>query len=75
MRIHLPILAAAAALALAGCSDGGRDNQTTSSVEKVDRAPQVDTDPTPDTGTGGASQTVSPDSTVNGAPDQPKPSQ
>jgi hypothetical protein len=54
---------------LAACSDADQ-NPTSSSVEK---APQVDTDPTPDTGTGGESQSVSPDGTVNGAPPPPAP--
>lgn len=66
MKTHIATLLIAASL-LAGCSD----NTSTQSVGGNDQAPQVDADPTPDTGTGGPTQTVSPDSTINSAPGQP----
>lgn len=70
---NLSFIVAATALMLAACSD--TDTNTTSSVEHRDTAPQIDADPTPQTGTGGASQTNSLDGTVNGAPGQPRPAQ
>ena len=52
-------------LLLAGCDS--TDSNTTSSTE-TDPNPRIDVDPTPETGTGGPSQAVSPDSNTNGAP-------
>jgi hypothetical protein len=53
----------------ASCSDNSSPDasQTTNTLPE-NRTPQVDTDPTPDTGTGGESQTKAPEGTVNGAP-------
>ena len=68
----LSFIVAATALLLAACSD--TDTNTTSSVEQRDTAPQIDADPTPDTGTGGESQ-ATPDGTTNGAPGQARPVQ
>ncbi len=67
MRIHIALFIIATAMA--GCSN---DDTSTSSVRQDDAAPQVEADPTPDTGTGGDTQ-ATPDGTANGAPDQPRP--
>lgn len=62
---------------LAACSD--TDSTTTRSTEP-DPTARVDTDPTPDTGTGGPAQYSTPDKTLNGSPgaapmhNQPTPS-
>lgn len=66
MRISIALVVIAAAIA--GCSN---DDTSTSSVKQNDPAPQVETDPTPDTGTGGDMQSVTPGGTVNRAPSQP----
>lgn len=71
MKIRLAMLAVTAAL-LAGC---GNDDASTSSIERTDTAPQIDADPTPQTGTGGPSETTAPAGTVNGAPGQPRPAE
>ncbi len=68
MRIHIALFVIAAAMA--GCSN---DDTSTSSVR--DAAPQIEADPTPDTGTGGDMQQATPDGTVNGAPGQTRPAQ
>jgi hypothetical protein len=53
----------------AGCSDNSSpDASETTNTLPENRTPEIDADPTPDTGTGGKSQTTSPDGTVNGAP-------
>ena len=59
------LLAVIAMLLVVGCSE--QDPIATPSAE-TDPSPQVDTDPTPETGTGGPSQSTSPDTTTNGAP-------
>jgi hypothetical protein len=59
------LLPAAFLLALAGCNQP--DAEAPGSNTAVP-AESVDTDPTPQTGTGGPSETASPDATVNGAP-------
>lgn len=70
LLLALPILIVAA------CSDDPVQKPTT----EPDPTPQVDTDPTPQTGTGGESESTSPDGTTNGAPgaapmqNQPTPS-
>ncbi|SMH53959.1 hypothetical protein [Mesorhizobium australicum] len=66
MRISIALVVIAAAIA--GCSN---DDTSTSSVKQNDPAPRVETDPTPDTGTGGDMQSATPGGTVNRAPDQP----
>ena len=54
---------------LANCSDNSSpDASQDANSQPENRAPQVDADPTPDTGTGGESQSTSPDGTVNSAP-------
>ena len=53
------------ALALIGCSD--TDSNAPGSDAAIQNVP-TEKDPTPETGTGGASQTTSPDTTTNGAP-------
>jgi hypothetical protein len=61
-------LLCAAALS-AGCSDNpSPDASEAANTLPENRTPQIDADPTPDTGTGGESQTRAPDGTVNGAP-------
>jgi hypothetical protein len=52
-----------------GCTDNSSPDasQTTNTLPE-NRTPQIDADPTPDTGTGGESQTKAPEGTVNGAP-------
>jgi hypothetical protein len=52
-------------LGLAACSDS--EPNATSSTQ-VDPNPQLDADPTPDSGTGGETEAATPDATVNGAP-------
>ena len=63
MRKHL-VIAAAILAVLTGCNQPDPDAPGSDAAQK----PPVDTDPTPNTGTGGASQTTSPDGTTNGAP-------
>lgn len=66
MRNSRPFLGALFAGALlVGCSQSEEDIQRT---KQPDPAPQIDADPTPQTGTGGESQTNNPDGTVNGVP-------
>ena len=63
------VLAAAMMLVVAGCSDNSSPNssQDANSLPE-NRTPEIDADPTPDTGSGGDSQAKSPDTTTNGAP-------
>ncbi len=62
MKIPTLFLALSAAALLAGCSQP--DPEAPGSDQPIENAP-VDADPTPQTGTGGKSQTTSPDATVN----------
>lgn len=59
------LLPAAFALALAGCNQPEENAPGTSAPVPPEA---VEADPTPQTGTGGPSETASPDATVNGAP-------
>ena len=59
------LLPAALALALAGCNQPEENAPGTAAPVPPEA---VDADPTPQTGTGGPSETASPDATVNGAP-------
>jgi hypothetical protein len=77
MRPSLKLLPAilVLGLAIAGCNDNSspQAQPDASSLPEpqspsADQTPDVDADPTPDTGTGGESQTTSPDGTVNSAP-------
>jgi hypothetical protein len=73
VRKRLENFLATAALLLAvgsfaGCSDNSSpEAQPEANSQPENQTPQVDADPTPDTGTGGNSQTKSPDGTVNSA--------
>lgn len=62
------------ALSVAACD--GTDSNTASSTEP-DPNPRIDTDVTPPSGTGGGTQTVSPDGTTSSTqktvPNQPAP--
>ena len=72
MKIRTTLLMAMPLLLVfAGCNDRNTTNEQAnkpaSQTAPIQNAP-TDTDPTPQTGTGGESQTTSPDSTVNSAP-------
>lgn len=66
-RTFLIIATGASLLGLAGCNNESNVDKTTA-TSTVNKAPQVDADPTPDTGTGGSQQNATPDGTINGAP-------
>ena len=57
-----PLIAAALLLTLAGCDNSDRDAAKTDTLnsQPADTNPQVDTDPTPQTGTGGEQQGTEP---------------
>jgi outer membrane biogenesis lipoprotein LolB len=62
MKAIVPALAIAA-LALAACSDNADRDATKSDTlnsQPVEQNPQIDRDPTPDTGTGGEQQGTEP---------------
>ena len=65
MRKAPLIVITAMTLALAGCDQPDPNREGT---ETPVQNPPVDADPTPDTGTGGESQTNAPDASTNGAP-------
>jgi hypothetical protein len=57
------LLLAIGVLAVAGCSDkSDRDKQKTDTLnsQPADKSPQIDQDPTPETGTGGEQQGTQP---------------
>jgi len=59
------LFAVCVVLIASGCS---QEDPVKAPSTETDPTAQVDTDPTPDTGTGGPSQSANPDSTTNGAP-------
>ena len=64
MKASRLLLSSAILLALAGCDQSDPNAQGTSQPVPA----EVDQDPTPQTGTGGPSETAAPDATVNSAP-------
>jgi hypothetical protein len=73
MRLFAAIIALACLLGLAACDSA--DNSSPQASDQANSTPEpqnapVDRDPTPQTGTGGESQSTSPDGTVNGAAGQ-----
>jgi hypothetical protein len=68
------MIALACLLGLAACDSSSNSSpdasDQTNSTPEMQNAP-VDQDPTPQTGTGGDSQSNDPDGTVTGAPAQP----
>ncbi len=68
-RFLVPALALLLALGASGCNDNSApEARPDANSLPEQQTPEVDAEPTPDTGTGGETQTTSPDSTVNGAP-------
>jgi hypothetical protein len=59
------LLAVCVVVIASSCS---QEDATKAPSSETDPAVQIDTDPTPQTGSGGPSQASSPDATVNGAP-------
>ena len=56
-------------LVVTGCSENSSPDASQDAVSlPEDRTPEIDADPTPDTGSGGDSQASSPDTTTNGTP-------
>ena len=69
MRAQLVLATIAINLILTGCSDNSTPDASPSANSLPEnQTPEIDADPTPDTGTGGDSQVTSPDTTTNGAP-------
>lgn len=66
-RFFLILASGTALLALAACNNKSNVD-TTETTSSVNKAPAVDADPTPDTGTGGDQQNATPAGTINGAP-------
>ena len=65
----VPVMVIVAALFGSACNDrSSPDSREDASSLPEQRTPEVDTDPTPDTSTGGETQTTSPDGTINSAP-------
>lgn len=75
MRIAFaPILLFAVALGVSACNDNtSPDSRQDASSLPEPQTPEVDAEPTPDTGTGGESEMVSPDKTLNSAPQGQSP--
>jgi hypothetical protein len=73
MRLFATITVLACLLGLAACDSSNNSSPEASdqanSTPETQNAP-VDRDPTPQTGTGGESQTTDPDGTASGAPAQ-----
>lgn len=72
MNKLLSLSAAMCLLVVVGCSNSEQTaNEPIDMLNSgsLERSPDVDTDPTLDTSTGGDSQTASPDATINGAPE------
>lgn len=73
MRQSAAMIAITCLLALAACDNSSNStpdaSDQTNSTPEMQNAP-VDRDPTPQTGTGGDSQSKDPDGTVTGAPAQ-----
>jgi hypothetical protein len=73
MRLFATITVLACLLGLAACDSSNNSSPEASdqanSTPEAQNAP-VDRDPTPQTGTGGESQTTDPDGTASGAPAQ-----
>ena len=65
MKASSLLLSSVILLALAGCDRSEPEAQGTTEPVPPEA---VDQDPTPQTGTGGPSETAAPDATVNGAP-------
>ena len=63
------LILGAAALLLAACGDATEQPVATG----ADPAPEVEADPTPQTGTGGSVPTATPDGAPQSAPTQPLP--
>jgi hypothetical protein len=70
----ISIVMLALALAVSACNDNTspESRQDASSLPEP-QTPEVDAEPTPDTGTGGESQMTSPDKTLNSAPQGQSP--
>lgn len=65
----MPVVMTLLALLGTACNDrSSPESREDANSLPEQRTPEVDTDPTPDTGTGGETQTTSPDGTINGAP-------
>lgn len=73
-NVFLPMLMLALVLGVSACNDNTspQSRQDASSLPEP-QTPEVDAEPTPDTGTGGESQRTSPDSTINSAPQGQSP--
>lgn len=72
MKAYRLLLSSAFLLALAGCDQSDPEAQGTTEPVPPEA---VDQDPTPQTGTGGPSETAAPDATVNGTPGGTEPAQ